>query len=146
MRTKTLLIAAAALAAGVITSQAQPVYSQNVVGYVNQVIPGNGAQSLIVNPLQNTTNGVEQILTGLQGGENILLWSGSGYYIYNFNPGLQANDGTPSDWIDLGGNIPGDVNDQGTLFAPDPQISIGQAFFYVNGNGATNWVQNLVLQ
>jgi hypothetical protein len=75
-----------------------------------------------------------------------LVWAGNGYYIYNYNPGLKANDGTPSDWIDLGGNIPGDVNDQGTLFAPDPQISIGQAFFYVNGNGATNWVQNLVLQ
>ncbi len=35
MKTKTLLIAAAALAAGIISSQAQ-VYSQNIVGYANR--------------------------------------------------------------------------------------------------------------
>jgi hypothetical protein len=38
MKTKTLLIAAAALAAGVMSSQAQGVYSQNIVGYVNLTI------------------------------------------------------------------------------------------------------------
>ena len=37
---KTLLMAAATLAAGIISSQAQ-VYSQNVVGYINQPIPAN---------------------------------------------------------------------------------------------------------
>ena len=37
MRTKTLLLAAATLAIGVVCSQADaPIYSQNVVGYVNQ--------------------------------------------------------------------------------------------------------------
>ena len=35
---KTLLIAAAALVAGVISSEAQ-VYSANIVGYVNVVMP-----------------------------------------------------------------------------------------------------------
>ena len=35
MRTKTLLFAAAALAASITASQAQTVYSQNVVGYIN---------------------------------------------------------------------------------------------------------------
>jgi hypothetical protein len=39
MRTKTLLIAAAAMAVGIISSQAQ-VYSQNVVGYYNVTVPG----------------------------------------------------------------------------------------------------------
>ena len=42
MRTKTLLIAAAALAVGVATSMAQTTYSQNVVGYVNTTIAANG--------------------------------------------------------------------------------------------------------
>ena len=42
MRTKTLLIAAAALAVGAGISMAQ-TYSQNVVGYANVVIAGNGA-------------------------------------------------------------------------------------------------------
>src|SRR5207249_3273515 len=41
MRTKTLLAAAAMLAAGFASSMAQSnVYSLNVVGYVNRVIPG----------------------------------------------------------------------------------------------------------
>jgi hypothetical protein len=35
MRTKTLLIAAAALVVGIISSEAQSVYSANVVGYIN---------------------------------------------------------------------------------------------------------------
>jgi hypothetical protein len=38
MKSKTLLIAAAALVAGVITSEAQ-VYSANIVGYVNVTLP-----------------------------------------------------------------------------------------------------------
>jgi len=39
MRTKTLLLAVGALAAGLVTSQAQPVYSANVVGYMNVPLP-----------------------------------------------------------------------------------------------------------
>jgi hypothetical protein len=48
MKAKTLLIAAAALAAGVTTSQAQ-VYSQNIVGYIN--VPLNAGYNLIANQL-----------------------------------------------------------------------------------------------
>jgi hypothetical protein len=51
MRTKTLLIAAAALAVGIISSEAQ-VYSQNVVGYVNMTIPAGGFQ-IVGNQLLN---------------------------------------------------------------------------------------------
>ena len=40
MRTKTLLIAAAALAVGILASSAQ-TYSQNVVGYVNVTLGDN---------------------------------------------------------------------------------------------------------
>ncbi len=42
MRTKTLLIASAALAAGILTSSAQ-TYSQNIVGYVSQSLVYNGS-------------------------------------------------------------------------------------------------------
>jgi hypothetical protein len=48
MKAKTLLIAAAALAAGVMTSQAQ-VYSQNIVGYIN--VPLNTGYNLVANQL-----------------------------------------------------------------------------------------------
>ncbi len=54
---KTLLIAAAALAASLIPSQAQ-VYSQNIVGYVNTAIPGGGALTLVANPIQTVVGGV----------------------------------------------------------------------------------------
>lgn len=62
MRTKTLLLAAAALSAGVLASSAQ-VYSANVVGYVNSVyVPGT---TLTANPLKgspdNTLNTIMPI-------------------------------------------------------------------------------------
>jgi hypothetical protein len=146
MRTKTLLVAVAALAVGAITSQAQ-VYSQNIVGYVNKVI--HLGQSLISNPLQGTTNDLEQLLN-LQGGEVILLWTGSGYQVYEYQQGYVSNYGTPSDWTDGGGAaIPGtQVNWEGSglNFVPDPQIAPGQAVFYQTQNATTNWVQNLVIQ
>jgi hypothetical protein len=58
MRTKTLLIAAAVLAAGIASSVAQTVYSANIVGYVNltvqpgfnllgnQLVPSSGTNDL----------------------------------------------------------------------------------------------------
>jgi hypothetical protein len=53
MRTKTLLLSAVALAAGVVASQAQNVYSANVVGYVNVTLAGNGGYTLIANPFDD---------------------------------------------------------------------------------------------
>jgi hypothetical protein len=77
---KTLLIAAAALAAGVISSQAQ-VYSQNIVGYVNVATPSGYVN--IANPL-STGNGDSatnffDIHSGNQDGTIILQWTGTGY-------------------------------------------------------------------
>jgi hypothetical protein len=114
MRTKTLLVAAAALlAAGVVTSEAQ-VYSQNIVGYVNTVLPvGNTAVS---NPLLTGTNGAEQVLTSLQGGDGLLVWNGAGYSGYTyFGPG---------NWVDSNGNS-----------VPAPTLAQGAGFFYQNGQG-----------
>jgi hypothetical protein len=78
---KTLLIAAAALAAGVISTQAQ-VYSQNVVGYYNITIPANSF-ALVGSQLINAdvTNSVNNVLSsGLSSGQSaLLLWNGTGY-------------------------------------------------------------------
>jgi len=52
MRTKTLLLAGAALAVSLATSQAQ-VYSANIVGYANVVLAGNGAFTLVANPFDD---------------------------------------------------------------------------------------------
>lgn len=62
MRTKTLFVAAAALAAGVLASVAQSnVYSLNVVGYVNVTVPANGFV-LVGNPLDTGSNVLDNIL------------------------------------------------------------------------------------
>ncbi|MGA3163818.1 MAG: hypothetical protein ABSD77_06460 [Verrucomicrobiota bacterium] len=60
MRTKTLLIAVAALALTIATSQAQAVYSQNVVGYV-QLGLTNG-YNFIANQLDLTGTGTNNTL------------------------------------------------------------------------------------
>src|SRR5271170_4448050 len=63
MRTKTLLVAVAALAATIITSEAQ-VYSANVVGYASVVITG-GQYNMLANPFNSgVTNGANEVFNG----------------------------------------------------------------------------------
>ena len=77
MRTKSLLFTAAIMAAGVVGSVAQSVYSVNAVGYVNLSL---GEQfSLIANPLNGTNNLLSTILPVVPDGAQLLTW----------NPGLQ---------------------------------------------------------
>ena len=156
MRTKTLLIAAAALAAAVTSSNAQStVYSQNIVGYVNTVIPGGNAYSMIANPLNGTTNAAEALLPALVGGENLLVWNGHGYYVYSFaGAGVGTGLGYQSDWTDgssappAAPSIPGDQTDSsdGIYWAPQPSVTVGQGFFIQNPNGAETWTQNINVQ
>jgi hypothetical protein len=63
MRTKTTLVAAAILAAGLASSMAQNVYSLNVVGYVNvNLVPGfNAVSSQLVG---NPDNNLNTVFTG----------------------------------------------------------------------------------
>jgi hypothetical protein len=77
MKAKTLLIAAAALAATVISSEAQ-VYSQNVVGYVNVYLPA-GQQILVSNPLDDGTNTVTSLGANLANKSIIQTWNGTGF-------------------------------------------------------------------
>jgi len=114
---KTLLIAAAALAASVISSQAQ-VYSQNIVGYYNVTVPTNG-YSLIGNQLDigDGTNGISSVFSsGLVSDSNdstntqILLWNYSVQAfqtLYYFNAADAAADwgGTSAGWYDQAGTF-----------------------------------------
>jgi len=112
---KTLLIAAAALAAGMISAQAQAVYSQNVVGYVNVVFP---AGYTMVNVPLNTdgTNNAETVLKTLQTGDTLLTWNGGGYDISTY---LDVGS-----WIDANGNP-----------IAAPTLMPGKGFFYQNAQG-----------
>jgi hypothetical protein len=128
---KTLLIAAAALAAGVISTQAQ-VYSQNVVGYVNQPVPANSYQIIASDMMNgsdsNATNGdVNTTLvngfisspvpvTGGNPGQNpalstnsqLIVWNGSTfatYYFFNASDAVTWNGaGSLQGWYDTVGD------------------------------------------
>jgi hypothetical protein len=77
MKNKTLLIAAAALVAGVISSQAQ-VYSANIVGYAN--VPLVTGYTLIANPLDDGNgNQLTNLLAGLANKSSVVTWNGATY-------------------------------------------------------------------
>ncbi|MGD1087648.1 MAG: hypothetical protein ABR955_02850 [Verrucomicrobiota bacterium] len=84
MRTKTLLLAAGALAAGIASSQAQNVYSQNIVGYVQVISPGTPGWVCAANPLD--LDGVDNITnvlgpTNFPKGGQVELFTASGFSI-----------------------------------------------------------------
>lgn len=111
MKSKTLLIAAAALAAGVISSQAQ-VYSQNIVGYANVFVQGGvNKYTLLANPFDDGNgNQLTNLLTALPAGSQVLKWNGTTYTPYNNTLGAWANTDLPP----------------------------GMGFFVRNGNGVAN--------
>jgi len=80
MRTKILLFAAAAMAAGIVSSNAQ-VYSANVVGYANVVVAGNGAFTLMANPFDdgNGNYATNLLNNALPKKSALLVWTGGGF-------------------------------------------------------------------
>src|ERR1035437_4228217 len=125
---KTLLMAAAALAAGIITSQAQPVYSQNIVGYVNTVTPGGGTYLIAVPFNVGVSNGANEVwplvggLPSIPDSSQLLVWTGSGYTTY------LSDSGSPSLWDDYtGSSIPN-----------APLLPVGKGFFLIPAGSTTN--------
>jgi hypothetical protein len=101
MRTKALLLAAAAVAA-VASSQAQ-VYSVNAVGYVNKtLVPGF---NMISNPLTAADNTIGVLFNNFQGGVR------NGTTVYRFANG----NFTTATYLDFIGAWDGDAVNQTTL-------------------------------
>jgi hypothetical protein len=124
MRTKTLLIAAAALVAGVISSNAQ-VFSANVVGYANVATPVASENYLITVPFtMGVSNGANEVFgTTLPDFSTILLWDiPSQNYIT-----VQAFSGSPTGWADSGFSP-----------VPPPILPVGQGFFLNPSGPLTN--------
>jgi hypothetical protein len=116
MKSKTLLIAAAALVAGVINSEAQ-VYSANIVGYVNVTCPAS-TLVLVSNPLDDGTNTANDLLGSLPNKSQVQLWNGSGFTGYT-----KGASG----------------------FSPNPSIPVGTGFFVKSASLFTNtFVGNVV--
>jgi hypothetical protein len=97
---KTLLIAAAALVAGVISSEAQ-VYSANIVGYVNVTAPA-GAFVLTANPLTTGDDVLSNVVQNVPGATSVDIWNGTGFSLYTYSAlshswkqGTQNADNTP---------------------------------------------------
>jgi len=88
MRTKTLLIAAAALAVSAGISMAQ-TYSQNIVGYVNLTVV-NGYH-MYANPLDLDGTGVNNTVLTTLGtntlpvGSQVLTWNGASFVVNSFS-------------------------------------------------------------
>lgn len=121
MRTKALLVTAALSAVGIATVMADPVYSVNVVGFINVTVPAGG-YALVANQLNGTNNLLRTIIPTYADGGQLLTW----------NPALQtfvqffydATDG----WLD------------GTLAQANPDVSPGKGFFLLNPLGTAQTV------
>jgi hypothetical protein len=102
MRTKVLL-SLAAFAVSAFAAYAQSnVYSVNIVGYVNQVLPFN-ANVAAANPLDNGTNDLQSVYGTLAGGSQAQFWDG----VSTFTP----------------------ANKVGTTWTPNTPIPPGVGFF-----------------
>jgi hypothetical protein len=124
MRTKTLLAAAAFIAAGVVASQAQQnVYSLNIVGYVNSA---PGALTAFSNPLRAGPAGeidrADHVIP-YSDGDNIQVWNGASWDAYTMDS-ISATG-----WTDpLGADAP---------LASLPVLGPGKGFFYGNNTAIT---------
>jgi hypothetical protein len=91
MRTKTLLIAAAALVAATVSSEAQ-VYSANIVGYCNVVVPQSPGWACVANPLDlDGVDNITNVLAGAPKGTTIELWGASGFSTVVTKSALNGN-------------------------------------------------------
>jgi hypothetical protein len=119
---KTLLIAAAALACSVISSEAQ-VYSLNIVGYVN--IPAKLGYTSVANPL-DCGNSLTNIITPGATWDYTLvsLWTGTGYNVYTIDSSMSTGVS--------------DINDVNPVTSPT--IPPGKAFFFFNNTAGSNTI------
>jgi hypothetical protein len=101
---KTLLIAAAALAASVISSEAQ-VYSQNIVGYVNTPIPTGFV--VLANPLDasdpsgsgvnNSITNALPVFSTAYDGQQVYYYNGHGYSTFTIDSSWPTGLGNAAD-------------------------------------------------
>lgn len=137
MKAKTLLIAAATLAVGVISSQAA-VYSQNVVGYVNIPLT-NGVLACVAPTLDadgtGTNNTVSSIFTTPTIGDIVYVFNGTGYDTLSYT---YVGSGRPvvytTNWFN------------GVTPAAGYKINPGASVFYLPAANQTITVVGAVLQ
>jgi hypothetical protein len=127
MRTK-VLAAAAILAAGFASVQAQNVYSLNVVGYVNVTLkPG---YNLITPQLVDTANPTAPISVILTNAPTLA----DGSTFFGWNAGLQTFT-EPANWVGTPPDGPAWYNADYTAFSSDTAPR-GKSYFIFNAGGS----------
>ena len=117
MRTKSILAAAAIIAAGAASSMAQSnVYSLNVVGYVNKPFVSGNAY-IVTSPLTSGSNTLKDIIPNPPDNTVVLRW----------DVGAQ----------DLSGTVP-TYSTALSQWSPNPVIATGEAFLVVGAGDFTN--------
>jgi hypothetical protein len=104
----------------------------NVVLSNSVALPGNNNFSLVGStpPIGDTLDGTNLALP-FQSGDNVFLWTGGGYNIVTY---IGPN------WDGAGHAFA----DQNSVGIASPTVSVGQGFFYQNGQGTSEtWNQNL---
>jgi len=121
MKAKTLLIAVAALAAGVISSSAQ-VYSQNIVGYANITYPSSIQNYLVAVPFKiGSSNGANEVFPSLPQFSGILIWDPNvnNFVSYTYDTGSFPTTGWTIDSVNP---------------AAQPVLPVGMGFFLSPGS------------
>jgi hypothetical protein len=130
MRTKTLLMALAVTAAGVLASNAQTVYSANIVGYVNVPSQNSGTYYMLTCPFNvGASNGANEVFgTSLPDFTQLLTWNvGSQSYVTTIYDSTQPVSGFS--WYAIDDSTPVTI----------PTLKAGQGFFLLpGGSGLTN--------
>jgi hypothetical protein len=110
-------------------------YSQNIVGYVNLPL-GNGGYKLVVNPVQAGAVNAESVISSLDAGDQILIWSVNHYNTYTYQGGPNGSLTGTNDWQDQNNNN-----------VVGPSLNPGQGFFYTaqSGDNETNTFTGTVL-
>jgi hypothetical protein len=136
---KTLLIAAATLAAGVIAAQADAVYSQNIVGYYNVTIPGLSGSTgfyIVANQFNvGSSNGLNEMFAsgGLASDVNgttnstVYIWRPDAqvYATYQyFNAADAAADASGGTYANGAGFYDGSGNYATPIIAPGSSVFI----------------------
>jgi hypothetical protein len=136
MKLKATLIAAATLAVGVISSQAQ-VYSQNIVGYVNIPLT-NGVLANVAPTLDfdgtGTNNTISTVFTTPHTNDTVYAFNGTGYDTLVYKV---LGSGHPvvytTNWF------------KGSLASPNYSLNPGQSVFYLPAANQTNTQVGTVL-
>jgi hypothetical protein len=140
MRTKTLLAAAAALALSLAASQATPVYSANVVGYVNIPVTNNVITAVApALDLDGTgvNNTVATVFTAPAIGDTVYVFNGTGYDIVSYSvvrSGHSPNYTYTTNWF-FNGNL-----------ASNYPVNPGEGLFYLSTNDETITIVGTVMQ